>query len=260
MQARKIVSTIEARMTSTRLPGKVMKPILGKPVLELLVERLKSVELINEIVIATTVNRDDDVIEELGRKIGVKVFRGSENDVLGRVLAAAQGINADLIVEITGDCPFIDPAVARECIKLFLSGDYDYVSNGCRLRTFPDGLAVQVFPVKVLEEVNSLTSDAIYREHPSYYIYTHPEKYKLKNYPAQGELCWPELAISLDTPQDYELIKIIFEELYPKNPLFSAFDIVRFLRSRPELLKINDDPQRRRKYIESIPRSLKNER
>jgi len=250
----KIISTIEARMSSSRLPGKVMKPILGKPVLELLAERLKKVELIDEIVIATTINRGDNVIEELSKKIGVKCYRGSEQDVLKRVLDAAKSVNGDLIVEITGDCPLIDPDIVGECIKLFLEGDYDYVSNGCVEQTFPDGLGVQVFPVKILEEVESITDDPVDREHVTYYIYNHPERFRLKNYRASGKLYWPELQITLDTPGDYKLIKIIFEEFYPKNTDFSALDVVRFLRRKPELLKINNDPERRNNYLGNVPR------
>lgn len=253
----KIVATVEARMASTRLPGKVMKNILGKPVLELLVERLKMVELISDIVIATTINKSDDIIEGFCKKIDVKCFRGSEEDVLKRVLGAAKSVDADLIVEITGDCPLIDPDIVRECIKLFLKGDYDYVSNGCLEKTFPDGLAVQVFPVKVLEEVNELTKDPVDHEHVSLYVYKHSEKYKLKNYKAKGELCWPELAITLDTPEDYKLIKKIYEELYPMNNRFTAYDVVRFLKSNPELIAVDSDAMRRDNYMNCIPRKAK---
>lgn len=254
----KIVATIEARMSSTRLPGKVMKPILGKPVLELLIERLKRVNLIDDIVVATTNNKEDNIIENLCKKIKIKCFRGSEKDVLERVLLAAKSVNADLIVEITGDCPLIDPYITKECIKLFLKGNYDYISNGYKEKTFPDGLAVQIVPVKILDEVNTCTTDPVDHEHVCYYIYSHPQKYRLQNYRARGELYWPELAITLDTPNDYKLIKIIFEKLYPQNPRFSAYDVVRFLRINPELVTINDDPLRRNNYFMSRPRSIDN--
>lgn len=250
----KIVAIVQARMGSSRLPGKMMKPILGKPVLELLIERLKRVKLLDEIVIATTTNKKDKVLEHLSKKLKVKCFRGSEEDVLGRVLKAAKNVKADLIVEITGDCPLIDPDITTKCIKLFLKGNYDYVSNACLKKTFPRGLAVQVFPVKVLEEVNSLTDDPKDHEHVSLYIYNHPEKYRLKNYPASGDLYWPELIITLDTAQDYKLIKIIFEELYPKNPEFTVYDIVKFLRHRPELVTLNQDTERINDYLKKRPR------
>jgi len=258
-KGRKIVSTIEARMASTRLPGKVLKPALEKPLLGLLIERLKRVKLIDEIVVATTVNDKDDIIESFCDSINVKCFRGSEEDVLKRVLDAAKSVNAELIVEITGDCPLIDPHITRECIKLFLSGEYDYVSNGCLEKTFPDGLGVQVFPVSVLEEVNKLTKDPVDHEHVSLYIYKHPEKYRLKNYKAEGELRWPELSITLDTPQDYQLIKRIYEELYPCDNNFTAYDVIRFIKENPDLININKDDARSTDYIKSMPRKARNE-
>lgn len=245
-------------MSSSRLPGKVMKPILGRPVLALLIERIKVIKLIDEIVIATTINKNDDILERLSRDIGVGCFRGSEEDVLARVLGAAKSVNADLIVEITGDCPLVDPGIITGCIKLLLEGRYDYVSNVYSEQTFPDGLAVQVFPVKILEEISLLTDDPADREHVSLYIYSHPEKYRLKNYPARGELYWPDLAVTLDTQQDYELIKIIFEELYPKNPAFTIYDIVRFLRHSPGLIKLSEDLERRNNYLSSRPRKKAN--
>ena len=227
-QGIKIVATIEARMTSTRLPGKVLKPILGKPVLELLIERLQLVKNIDEIIVATTINDTDDPIIDLCDQINVKYFRGSEEDVLKRVLDAAKSASADLITEITGDCPLIDPFIVDKCIEVFLEGDYDYVSNTIE-RSYPDGLDVQVFPVSVLEEVNSLTKDPVDHEHVSLYIYEHPERYRLKNIKANDEMFWPELGITLDTPEDYKLITRIFEELYPINSHFSATDVVNLL-------------------------------
>ena len=256
----KIVATIEARMSSSRLPGKVMKSILGKPALALLIERLKRAKLLDDLVVATTINKKDQVIEDLSKKIKIKCFRGSEEDVLGRVLKAAKSVNADLIVEITGDCPLIDPEIVQECIKFFLDGNYDYVSNGGPKKTFPNGLSVQVFPTKILEEVDSLTDDPLDREHVSLYIYNHPEKYKLGYYKARGELHWPELTITFDTTQDYQLIKTIFEALYPKNPRFTALDVVRFLRANPELTKINKNSKRRNNYFKSISRKANNEK
>jgi len=247
----KIVAIIEARMGSTRLPGKVMKPILGKPVLEFLIERLKNVKLLDEIIVATTTNKEDKAIEDLTKKLKVKCFRGSEKDCLGRVLKAAKSIKADLIVETLGDCPLTDPKIIEKCIKTFLSGKYDYLNNAL-IHTFPNGLDVQVYPTKLLEEVDLLTDDPLDREHVTYYIYTHPEKYKIKILKATGELNWPKLAITLDTLEDYKLIKIIFENLYTKNKKFSALDIVRFLHNNPKLPNINKHIKR--KIVAQKPR------
>jgi len=239
-----IVATIEARMTSTRLPGKVMKPVIGRPVLELLIERLKKSRYIDEIVVATTINNTDQPIIDLCSLLGIKYYRGSEDDVLKRVLDAAKSVSGDIIVEITGDCPFVDPGIVDECIKTYLNGNYNYVSNVIT-RSYPRGLDVQVFPVSVLEEVNELTNNPIDHEHVSLYIYEHPERYRLKNITAPDELFWPDLGITLDTPEDYELICGIYEELYPLDPDFKAADIVDLLRKRDDLVEINREIMRK---------------
>lgn len=240
----KIVATIEARMTSTRLPGKVLKPIIGRSILELLIERLQRAEHLDEIVVATTINDTDQPIIDLCEKLNVKYFRGSEEDVLKRVLDAAKSVSADLIVEITGDCPFVDPDIVDECIQVFLNGKYDYVSNTIK-RSFPIGFDVQVFPVSILEEVNALTSDPVDHEHVSIYIYEHPERYRLKNIEVDEDMFWPDLGVTLDTQEDYELIRSIFEELYPQNSAFSALDVIKLLRDRPELVSINRNIKRK---------------
>ena len=243
----KIVATIEARMTSTRLPGKVLKPVMGRPVLELLIERLQRSEHLDDIVVATTINNTDQPIIDLCKQLNVKYFRGSEEDVLKRVLDAAKSVSADLIVEITGDCPFVDPDIVDEYIQVFLNGEYDYVSNTIR-RSFPIGFDVQVFPVSVLEEVNALTSDPVDHEHVSIYIYEHPERYQLKNIEANEDMFWPDLGVTLDTQEDYELIRSIFEELYPQNTAFSALDVIKLLRDRPELISINRHIKRKKPH------------
>lgn len=237
-QNMKIIATIEARMTSTRLPGKVLKPITGRPVLELLIERLQRAKYLDEIVVATTINDTDEPIIDLCERLNIKYFRGSEEDVLKRVLDAAKSVSADLIVEITGDCPFVDPDIVDEYIQVFLNGEYDYVSNTIR-RSFPIGFDVQVFPVSVLEKVNALTFDPVDHEHVSIYIYEHPERYRLKNMEADEDMFWPNLGVTLDTQEDYELIRSIFEELYPQNNAFSALDVIKLLRGKPELISIN---------------------
>ena len=169
----KIVATIEARMESSRLPGKTLSPILGRPMLELLLERVRRARRVDEVVVATTDHAADQPIEALARLLGAGCFRGSSDYVLDRVLRAAQAHQADLIVELTGDCPLLDPEVIDQVIEVFLSGEYDYVSN-VLTRTYPRGLDTQVFPVRVLQEVASLTQDPADRENVSLYIYEHP--------------------------------------------------------------------------------------
>lgn len=237
---KKIIATIEARMTSSRLPGKVLLPLAGKPALERLVERIQRSLYVDEIVVATTTNREDDHIIELCNKIGCKYFRGSEDDVLRRVLDATNSAAGDIIVEITGDCPLIDHRHIDKVVKMFFSGDYDYASNTVE-RSFPDGFDVQVFPVRVLQRVDELTDDPIDRVHVSYYIYSHPGKFKLVNWMAAGDMFWPDLRVTLDEKADYDLLDRIFKELIPINEDFSADDVVGLLKSKPELTNINRD-------------------
>ncbi len=240
----RIVATIEARMTSSRLPGKVLMKAVGKPMLELMVERLRRVPSLDGIVIATTVNTTDDPIVELAERLGVGCFRGSEDDVLVRVLDAARANNIDIIVETTGDCPLIEPELIEICIREYLQGGADYVSNVIE-RTYPIGMDAQVFATDILADVAARTDDINDHEHVSLYIYRHPEIYRLKNVPAPPELSRPKLALTLDTAEDFGLIQRIFEGLYHKNPAFGLGDILEFLDQNPKLLKINQHIRRK---------------
>jgi spore coat polysaccharide biosynthesis protein SpsF len=232
----KIVASIEARMTSRRLPGKVMRPILGRPMLDFLLERLARAKRVEEIVIATTDRPTDDVIEELARARGVACFRGSEEDVLGRVLGAVRSVSADVLVEITGDCPLTDPELVDQLADIYLAGGYDHVSNILK-PTYPGGFDTQVFSVDTLAEVERLTQDPSDREHVSLYIYSHPERFKLYNLESGlGQEFW-NLPLMVDTLEDFEIIRGIFEELYPVKPAFGVWDVVELLRRRPEWMR-----------------------
>jgi spore coat polysaccharide biosynthesis protein SpsF len=234
----KTVVTIEARMRSTRLPGKVLKPILGRPMLALMVERMQCAWQVDQIVVATTDNPADDPIADLAKLLGVGCFRGSEEDVLDRVLKAAQSVNADLIVEMTGDCPLAAPLIVDQLIGTFKTNSVDYCAN-ILTRTYPRGMDTQVFPVKVLAQVSELTQDPTDHEHVSLYIYEHPERFRLLNvvsgYPANVA----DLRLTVDTPEDFELIQTIYQELYPINPRFDLSDILMLFQRKPELMTIN---------------------
>jgi len=235
---RRIVATIEARMTSTRLPGKVLLKIGGKPALEYMIKRIEQSKLIDEIVVATTTKDSDLPIIDLCARVGCKHFRGSEQDVLLRVLDAAKSVGADIIVELTGDCPFIDPEIIDKLIELYFSRDYDYASNVVE-RSFPDGFDTQVFSVKSLERVSEMTDDPIDRVHVSCYFYKNPHKFKLANLTAPEELTWPDLRLTLDEEADYHLLKLIAEKLEHHKGMFSALDVISLLKQEPYLIKIN---------------------
>ncbi len=239
-----IIATVEARMRSSRMPGKVLLPLAGKPALERLVERVRRSTYVDDVVVATTVNPEDEAIVEHCRKMECRCFRGSEDDVLSRVLGAARDARADVIVELTGDCPLVDHRHIDSVIELFYSDRYDYAANIIE-RSFPDGFDVQVFPVRVLEQVDGLTDDSIDRVHVSYYIYTHPQQFKLANQNATGDMVWPDLGLTLDEQADYELIGRIYAELLPEWEDFSAFDVIGLLKRKPELLHINAHVRRK---------------
>ncbi|MEQ8194799.1 MAG: glycosyltransferase family protein [Rhodospirillales bacterium] len=234
--------TIQARMGSSRLPGKVLKDAVGKPMLELMIERLKRVPGADKIIVATTVKPADDPIVELAQRVGVNFYRGSEDDVLSRVLEAAQTHNVDVIVETTGDCPLIDPGVIQKIIDTYNATGADYVSNVIE-RSYPIGMDTQVFATDILADVAERTNDPQDHEHVSLFIYHHPEIYRLKNVTAPKNLTAPDWRLTLDTPEDYEMIRKVFEALYPDNPAFTLADMFKLFKKRPELLEINSHVQ-----------------
>lgn len=244
----RVVATIEARMTSTRLPGKSMKPILGKPMLELLIERVKNCKKIDAIIVATTENATDNIIEELSKKMSVNCFRGSENDVLDRVLKAAKSVEADIIVELWGDSPLIDPVLIDKIVEYYLTNNYDCVGTTLPnfKKTFPLGLSVLIFPTRILDEVEKVTQKQEDRENVSNYIYEHPEKYKIGSMPCPDDLNFPELRFTVDEESDFELVKTVFENLYLTNKDFRASDVIKFLNSHPQIRNLNKHVVQRR--------------
>ena len=243
----RIIATVEARMTSSRLPGKVMLPLAGMPALELLVRRLQKSKYLDGICIATTVNAADDEIDALAKRLGVAVFRGSETDVLGRVLAAAKAERAGIIVEITGDCPFVDPGLVDRGIEEFFSRDVDYVSN-MQKQTFADGFDVQVFRTQTLADVDRATNDKIDRAHVSYYIYTHPERFRLYNIEASPELQAPGVRLMVDEENDYRALSSLAEVFGPRIVEASAAEITACLRLHPEVVAMNSQVRQKEAY------------
>lgn len=243
---KKIVATIEARMTSTRLPGKVMLPLAGVPAIGRMVERVKRSQLIDEVIVATTVNHTDDELVEYLKSEEISYFRGSEDDVMLRVLDAAKSFNADIIVELTGDCPLVDYYLIDEMIKIYMNGNYDYVYNRLA-KGLPDGFDVQVFDVASLSKVEALTKDPIDRIHVSCYFYNNPHEFRLGKLELDkdDELYWPELAVTLDEKNDYLVISKIFDSLINTNKNFSCLDVVNYLRDHPEVVSINSKVRRK---------------
>jgi spore coat polysaccharide biosynthesis protein SpsF len=190
--------------------------------------------------VATTTDPSCVAIADVAARCGVGVQRGSEDDVLDRVLQAARGAGADLIVETTGDCPLIDPGTVSRVIQEFHRHDVDYCANVLE-RTYPRGMDVQVFPLSVLEEVARLTDDPVDHEHVSLYIYSHPERFRLHNVTSGLSADAANARLTVDTPEDFALITAIFERLYPSKPDFSLADILGLLAAHPELRGMNQD-------------------
>ncbi|MBL1198520.1 MAG: acylneuraminate cytidylyltransferase [Nostoc sp. GBBB01] len=226
----KTVIIVQARMTSTRLPGKVLKKVLHKPLLEYQIERLKRVKLADEIVIATTKNTKDLPIVELCDRLLIPYFRGSEEDVLARYYHTAKEHRADVVVRVTSDCPLIDPQLIDKVIQFYIEDKYDYVSNSLE-RSYPRGMDTEVFSFLALHQAFVEATAQPDREHVTPFIYMHPERYRLGNvvYSENQSLHrW-----TVDTADDFELIKRIIEALYPQIPKFSLEDCLDLLRQYP---------------------------
>lgn len=240
----KIVATIEARMASSRLPGKVLLPAGGKPMLKHLVNRLRQVKSIRDVVLATTVNRIDDCLEDFARHEDISCFRGSEEDVMGRVIGAADSVNAGIVVEITGDCPIIDPLLIEQTIQMYLHNPCDFASNSL-IRSYPDGMDTQVFSLDTLKRSAALTKDPQHREHVTLHICKHPELFRQVCLIASPDLHWPELGLTLDEKSDYELLKNLIEYFGSSRPFFGCREVIDLLRTRPEWSAINQAVRRK---------------
>lgn len=225
-------------MGSTRLPGKVLNQVVGKPLLEHLLERLKKSNLIDEIVVATTVHHVDEPIVTLCKKLDVAFFRGSEHDVLSRYYEAALMFKVDVIVRITSDCPIIDPIVVDQIIQYYLQDENQpqYVSN-VSVRTYPRGLDTEVFSFAALKIANEHAKTEAEREHVTSFIINHPDIFKIANFFYKKDVSQHRWTV--DTPEDFQLIQLIFENLYPKNQQFTLEDTLELLEQFPRWQSIN---------------------
>lgn len=242
-----IVAVIQARMGSSRLLGKVMLDIAGKPMLFHVVNRVRRSKMIHLVTVATSTHIMDDPIAVFCETFGIPCFRGSENDVLDRFYQAAKHFQADVIVRLTSDCPLHDPEVIDSVVKLLLEGDADFVSGGMKT-TFPDGLDAAAFPMSVLERTwgeAKLNSD---REHVTSYIHHHPEMFRMKTLLCNEDLSY--LRWTVDEPQDLEYVRAIYAHL--GDAPFGMKDILDLLKRHPELNDINTGILRNEGYLKSL--------
>lgn len=233
----KVGIIIQARMGSSRLPGKVLKEVLKKPLLAYEIERLRRVTRADEIILATTTDSLDDVLVDFAKNSGIKFFRGSERDVLSRYYECAKENKFDIVVRITADCPLIDPKIIDQILETMLDCKlYEYVSNTLS-RSYPRGLDCEAFYFKNLEEAFKSATEPADREHVTLYMHRHIRSDRMRNISNPKNLSHHRWTV--DTQEDFELVKNILEALYPQNPNFDFLDIVHLLDKNPAWLSIN---------------------
>ena len=235
----KVVASIEARMNSSRLPGKILSDINGQPSLTRMVRRLRKCQKIDDIIVATSDNPSDDVVEEWSINESVSLYRGSEDDVLKRVVMAQQTMHSDIVAELCGDCPLIDPDVIDLAVETYLNNNCDVVTT-TQKQSWPQGVDVQVFSLQNLQEVEKKISDPAVREHVSLYFYENPDKFSIFNILAPREYYAPDLRLQLDYKEDYEFINSVYRILEEeKGEFFSTLDVINLIKTNPDLATIN---------------------
>lgn len=231
----KIVAIIQARMGSTRLPGKVLMDLGGETVLARVLGRLRRAVMIEEIVVATTDSAADDAIIRECERLEASCFRGSEDDVLDRYYEAARMFAAEVVVRITSDCPVIDPDLVDETIRVFQLQCGDYCSNSFP-RTYPRGLDIEVFSMNALEQGWRHAYQPYEREHVTPYFYEHPELFRLVSH--QGQIDYSQYRWTLDTEGDLELLREIYARFGNKDD-FSWREVIQLMEREPELAELN---------------------
>jgi spore coat polysaccharide biosynthesis protein SpsF len=233
---RRVVVIVQARMTSTRLPGKVLMDLAGKPMLERQLERLARCKHVDEVVLATTTNATDDPLAELGARLDVRVHRGSEHDVLDRYAGAARAADADVVVRVTSDCPLIDPA-ETDLVVVALDADVDYAANVLE-RDLPRGLDVEALWRDTLERVDRMATSAPAREHVTYFIQAErPDLFALRAVRRPFDAA--DLRWTVDTPEDLALVRRLYDELGLAEKPLPLADVIAHVRAHPELAAIN---------------------
>ncbi|MBI4843589.1 MAG: glycosyltransferase family protein [Nitrospirae bacterium] len=252
---RNATAVIQARLGSTRLPGKTLMMIEGESLLGHLVHRIKASKYVNDIIIATTTKQADDEIVRFAEGNNLKFYRGSEQDVLDRFYKAAIEYKAETIVRVTPDCPMLDPEVMDLVILKFLEGDFDYAAN-ILPPSYPDGLDTEVFSFKALEKAWKEAGLPSEREHVTQYIIDHPELFRLSNIIKAGEdLSW--MRWTVDHQEDLDFAREIFRRLHKPGRIFYMNDILRLLEEEPGLLEMNKGFSRNEGYEISLLKDKK---
>jgi spore coat polysaccharide biosynthesis protein SpsF len=238
-------ATVQARTGSSRLPNKVLKPVLNKPLLQHQIERIQRATTINRVILATSDLAQDDPLEELAVKMGIGCFRGSETDVISRVCGALEAFNIDIHAEFQGDNSIPDPAVIDGVINYFFehADEYDYVTNALKT-TYPPGLEVSVYPSGILFDANKRAAESEHRDYVGFHINQYPELYRIKNLEAPDAIARPNLHLEVDTDEDFALVAHIYEH-FAATPYFTIEDVVAYTDANQHLLQANSSVERR---------------
>lgn len=238
----KIVVVVQARMGSTRLPGKVMMPLAGKPLLQRMLERVRAASTMFDTVVATTTDPGDDPIRKLCNNLGVACYSGHPTDLLDRHCEAARSAGAETVVKIPSDCPLIDPAVIDRVLTYFIENraSFDYVSN-LHPATYPDGNDVEVTPMQILETARREAVRPFEREHTTPFIWERPERFRIGNVNWETGLDYSmSHRWTIDYPEDYQFVKAVFDELWNEHaPVFHINDILDLMARRPDIFALN---------------------
>jgi spore coat polysaccharide biosynthesis protein SpsF (cytidylyltransferase family) len=248
MQHGKVVGIIQARMSSTRLPGKVLADLAGKPLLYHVVQRAKQAASLQDVLVATTDRPADDQIAQACASMGFSCYRGSEDDVLDRYYQAARCAQSDVVVRLTADCPLLDPHVIDRVVTVFLEGDFDYVSNTIE-PSYPDGLDTEVFSAQALERAWREAKLKSEREHVTPYIWKQPALFRLhcvKHEPDLSALRW-----TVDEPEDLEFVRRVYAAL-GSTTVFGMQEVIALIERRPDLRTINAGFERNEGYHKSL--------
>lgn len=236
-----IIAILQARMSSSRLPGKVLRPIMDKPMLAYQIERIKKAAKLDKIILATSTEEQDQALVELAKQLQIEAYQGSLENVLERFYYAGYQYKADHVMRLTGDCPLIDPQLLDQLVDFHLAGQFDYSAN-CLQPSFPDGLDAEIMRWSVLEEAFHEAQLFSEKEHVTPFIHKRPERYQLghfKNAQDYSSLRW-----TVDELKDFELIENIYQNLFPKNPNFTWQDVLQYVEANPNLKNYNTQYER----------------
>jgi len=236
MRTGRVVGILQARMSSKRLPGKVLKMILGRPMLARQLERVARCAALDQLIVATSKEETDDPIESLCQSVSVRCYRGSLDDVLDRFYQCAHSAEASHVVRLTGDCPLADPNLIAELVDFYREQDADYASN-CRPPTLPDGLDAEVFSIAALDAAWRESVDPYEREHVVPFILRRPERFATINWKWKDDLS--DLRWTVDELEDFEFVTRVYEYLFHKTPNFDLNDVLMLIQQHPQLKEIN---------------------